>query len=87
MAPYVLCLASYECGYGGRFDVDVDERALGAQPLPGTQPPAADLFGQRAPDLLRRPPGGTYRHQELVSMTAMASGDSGSTWPPSTTIV
>ena len=60
------------------------ERALGAEPLPGTQPAAADLLGQHAPDLLRRPPGGNLRH---ALPAAMASGDSGSTWPPSTTIV
>ncbi len=63
------------------------ERALGAEPLPGAQAPAADLLGQRAPDLFRCPPGRTCRHEEPASMTAMASGDSGSTWPPSTTIV
>ncbi len=63
------------------------ERALGAEPLPGTQLAAADLLGERAPDLLRRPPRGNLGHALLVPMTAMASGDSGSTWPPSTTIV
>ena len=52
------------------------ERALGAEPLPGTQPAAADLLGQRVPDLLRRPPRGNLGHAMLA---AMASGDSGST--------
>ena len=62
------------------------ERPLGAEPLPGAQPPAADLLGQRAPDLLGRPRAGrrALGHSEIA---AMASGDSGSTWPPSTTIV
>ena len=59
------------------------ERPLGAQPLAGPQPAAADLLGQGAPDILMRPCGGNFGHAELA---AMASGDSGSTWPPSTTI-
>ena len=63
------------------------ERALGAQTLPRTQPAAADLLGQRAPDLLGRPGGRNLGHAESGSAAAMASGDSGSTWPPSTTIV
>jgi hypothetical protein len=34
------------------------QRPLGAETLPRTQPAAADLLGQRAPDLVRRPRGG-----------------------------
>ena len=60
------------------------ERPLGAEPLPRAQPPAADLLGQRAPDLLRGPRLGNLAHSVIA---AMASGDSGSTCPPSTTIV
>ena len=69
----------------GPADPDLGrERALGTQPLPGTQPAAADLLGQRAPDLFGRPGGRNLGHSVIA---AIASGDSGSTCPPSTTIV
>ena len=62
------------------------ERPLGAEPLPGAQSPAADLLGQRAPDLLGRPRGSVMAFPFRL-IAAMASGDSGRTCPPSTTIV
>ena len=37
------------------------ERPLGAKPLPRAQPAAADLLGQRAPDLLGGPRRGNSR--------------------------
>ena len=49
------------------------ERPLGAEPLPRAQPAAADLLGQRAPDLLGGPRPGTsvmqvpsVRHQQVA---------------------
>jgi hypothetical protein len=64
------------------------ECPFGAEPLPRAQPAATDLPGQRAPDLLEGPRRGNSRwNLAHYVIAAMASGDSGSTWPPSTTIV
>ncbi len=67
------------------------EGPLGAEALAGPQLPAADLLGQRPPDLVRRPADGdgdrAHRAHPAASDAAIAWSVSGSTWPPSTTIV
>src|SRR5262249_6689035 len=56
------------------------QRALGPEPLPGAQPSRGDLVRQNAAHVLVRARG--FGHQPSI-----AASDSGSTWPPSTTMV
>src|SRR5262249_11604943 len=66
---------------GGAADAQLrGERALGAEPLPGAQQPRGDLVRQDAAHVLVRARG-------LGHQPSSAASDSGSTWPPSTTMV
>ena len=63
------------------------EVALGAEPGAGAQPAVADLVLQPGQDPFAPQDRSRSTDQATQpSIAAMASGDSGSTWPPSTTI-
>jgi hypothetical protein len=68
---------------GGPADAQLrGERPLGAQPLAGTQLPGRDLADEDAAHIFGGAAGFASGHQP-----SSASSDSGSTWPPSTTMV
>jgi len=64
------------------------ERALRTEPLPGAQPPGRDPLGEHPAHVLRAAARGMRLARDIGHQPgSTASGDSGSTCPPSTTIV